>query len=91
MSLSIANTCSIFNFINELLQEQVLNLFHIRFLIFSGLIHSETGQKFSSQISNKLHKIANLFEITDKCGFYKQSAAALSSTKLENISNMCLI
>ena len=74
MSLSIANTCSMFNFINELLQEQLMKVFEIRFLIFSGLIQKqEYAQKYQGQIagSNKLHKIAHLFELNQKCGFYK--------------------
>lgn len=74
MSLSIANTCSIFNFINELLQEQILLLFEVRFCIFSGLIQKpEYALKYQAETQgqNKLHRITNLFEITDKCGFYK--------------------
>jgi hypothetical protein len=48
MSLSIGNTCSIFNFINEMLQEQVLTTFEIRFSIFTDLIRkSDDSKKYS--------------------------------------------
>ena len=40
-------------------------------------------------VSNKLHKIANLFEINDKCGFFKANLAS-SADKAENRSNLCL-
>ena len=86
MSLSIGNTCSIFNFINELLEEQVLSTFEIRFCIFSGLIQKpEYAQKYSNQLHGRLHKIQNLFEISDKCGFYKPE------NNPENLSNLCLM
>lgn len=38
MTFSLVNTCAVFNFINDILSEQLLNFFKIRFLIFTGLV-----------------------------------------------------
>ena len=83
MSLSIVNTCSMFNFINEILSDQFSEIFEIRFLIFTGLIKGDSVQ-YQKILTSKLHKISNLFELTEKCGFHKTSENV-------NITNQCLI
>lgn len=67
MSLSLTNTCSVLNFINDILQQDIVTLFKIRFFIFSGLIQNQEISKLvqkEMQGSNNLHRIANLFELS---------------------------
>ena len=73
LSLSIVNTCSTFNFINQILQEQFKALFNMRFLILSGLIKKDEFEDQQSEVGLKLYKIAYQFEVSDKCGFFKGS------------------
>lgn len=93
LSLSIVNTCSMFNFINQILQEQFQDLFFVRFLIFSSLIKEEKyAANFGQLLGSKLHKIQNLFEVTEKCGFIPPSSGgAGGSTASDNLTNSCLI
>lgn len=44
MTYSLVNTCTIFNFINDILADQLLNFFKIRFLIFTGLVQQPSYQ-----------------------------------------------
>jgi hypothetical protein len=82
MSLSVTNTCSMFNFVNEIIQEQVAEMFEIRFLIFSGLIKN-SSESYQKVQTSRLHKVSNLFELTERCQFSKQTDA--------NLTNHCLI
>jgi hypothetical protein len=70
MSLSLTNTCSVLNHINDLLQNDVMRIFRIRFYIFSGLIQrQDLAEKYRRDMQGQLnlHRIANLFEVTEKC------------------------
>lgn len=87
MSLSQNNTCSMFSFINNLLQEKLLETFKARFYIFSGLIKNSERQKeyvdcvrrSEQAMSKSLHKIVNLFEVNEPCFFQLTAIGSGSS------------
>mmetsp|Transcript_1962 Transcript_1962/g.3432 ORF Transcript_1962/g.3432 Transcript_1962/m.3432 type:complete len:140 (+) Transcript_1962:1769-2188(+) len=87
MSLSLVNTCSIVNFVNDLFQGEIVEIFEVRFLVFSGLIQSpKNSERFRQQLQGRVHKIQSLFEIQDKL-----SLAPSQGGKPPNLANECVI